>query len=253
MPEDNIPWRKWQAPVPTLVEELRNQHVRQVAAEIHHCAAVSDDGALFTWQTSLNVEEPDEPQPELGYGRFIHEFGVPHRVLALEGVRIASVALEYAFTLAVTEAGAVYSLGKGGGRLRHGEGNFREGVFAPKRIEALDGIHVARVAVGDLHALALTRCGRVYSWGALGRDSPVHGLGDGGGDGGGDGDDRDDYSPQPITALLGTCVRSIAAGSSMACAVTHVGALYTWGDNTYGDVVNLGHGDVVNRDRPTLV
>jgi hypothetical protein len=49
-------------------------------------------------------------------------------------------------------------------------------VFLPKRIVALNGLHVVSVAAGFWHALALTRCGRVYSWGAytwlpLGRGS----------------------------------------------------------------------------------
>jgi alpha-tubulin suppressor-like RCC1 family protein len=77
--------------------------------------------------------------------------------------------------VAVTEAGAVYSFGMGDGRLGQGKGA-EEDVFRPKRIEALDSIHVVTVAAGDLHTLALTRCGRVYSWGGNGLDSPVHGL-----------------------------------------------------------------------------
>jgi alpha-tubulin suppressor-like RCC1 family protein len=32
--------------------------------------------------------------------------------------------------------------------------------------------------------------------------------------------------------------------------VTEAGALYTWGYNSHG---NLGHGDALDRDRPTLV
>jgi alpha-tubulin suppressor-like RCC1 family protein len=94
-------------------------------------------------------------------------------------MRIASVAVGDSFTVAVTEAGAVYSFKCGDGHLGHGRGDAEVGVFVPKRIEALDGIHVATAAAGRVHAFALTRCGRVYSWGADGRASPVHGLGSG--------------------------------------------------------------------------
>jgi alpha-tubulin suppressor-like RCC1 family protein len=41
--------------------------------------------------------------------------GLPHHVLAFEGMRIASVAVGGGFTLAVTEDGAVYSFGRGDG------------------------------------------------------------------------------------------------------------------------------------------
>jgi hypothetical protein len=47
--EEDIAWREWQAPVPTVMEELRSHHVRQVSASNYHCAALTEDGALFTW------------------------------------------------------------------------------------------------------------------------------------------------------------------------------------------------------------
>jgi alpha-tubulin suppressor-like RCC1 family protein len=79
---------------------------------------LTEDGALFTWQTRRNVDDdPDEPVPQLGHGRFVHDFGVPHRVLAFNAVRIASVAVGAGFTVAVTKAGAVYSFGMADERL----------------------------------------------------------------------------------------------------------------------------------------
>jgi alpha-tubulin suppressor-like RCC1 family protein len=236
--------------VPTVIEGLRNHRVRQDVASDFHCATLTEDGSLFTWET-VNANEED-PVPELGYGSYIHDIGVPYRVLALEGMRIASVAVGAGFTMVVTEAGAVYSFEIADGRLGRGEGDELGGVFLPKRIEALDGIHVTTVAAGSLHALALTRCGRVYSWGADDCDMVVLGLGNDSGDGGG-GDDRegDDYHiPRLVTALLGERVRAIGAGLNMSCAVTDAGALYTW---EYNDSGNLGHGDTLDRDRPTIV
>jgi alpha-tubulin suppressor-like RCC1 family protein len=153
------------------------------------------------------------------------------------------------FTVAVTEAGAVYSFGSRDGSLGHGD---TEDVFLPKRIQALDGLHVATVAAGINHALALTRCGRVYSWGSGGRHRSVHGLGHERDDGG-DNDESDDdtpSTPELITALLGERVRAIVAGPFISCAITDAGALFTWGSNIHG---NLGHGDVRIRDRPTVV
>jgi hypothetical protein len=239
------------------MEELRNHRVRQVVAGYSHCAALTEDGALFPWETTRNSEiDADKPVPELGFGSFVHEFGAPYRVFTFEGVRISSVAVGDGFTVAVTEARAVYSFGLSDGRLGYGEGDEDEDVFLPKRNEALDGIHLATVVAGDRHALALTRCGRVYSWGAEGRNNPVHGLGSDSNDGsdgdeGDNGGDEIDYHvPQLLPALLHERVRAIAAGPDTSCTVTDAGALHTWGGNTHG---NLGHGDVLDRDRPTLV
>jgi alpha-tubulin suppressor-like RCC1 family protein len=189
---------KWQPPVPTVIEELRDHRVRQVIVGSFHCAAVTEDGALFTWETERVVYgRKEEARAELGYGRFAHDFGVPRRVCAFEGVRVASVAVGYQFTAAVTEDGAAYSFGLGDGRLGHGKVDPRQSVFVPKRIEALKGIHMASVAAGDYHALALTRCGRVYSWRENSRRVLVHGLGS-------DVDaDIDHRVPQLITSLLG--------------------------------------------------
>jgi alpha-tubulin suppressor-like RCC1 family protein len=250
--EQHVRWRKWHPPVPTVMAELRNHRVRQVGAGYLHCAALTEDGALLTWETKREVDDqPDEPVPELGYGRVIPECGVPCRAYTLEGVRIASVAVGAGFTVAVTEAGAVYTFGVGGGHLGHGGGVGIEHVSLPKRIEALNDVHVATVAAGYYHTLALTRCGRVYSWGLKRRNGMMFGLGND--SAGGDSNDKgdDDHSiPCLITALLGERVRTIAAGSGSSCAVTDTGALYTWGDNVNG---NLGHGDVRHRNRPTLV
>jgi E3 ubiquitin-protein ligase HERC2 len=110
---------------------------------------------------------------------------------------------------------------------------------------------VATVAAEDNHALALTRCGRVYSWGGSDRDSTlVLGRGNNGG-GNGDGLAEDDFCiPQLSTALLGERVRAIAVGPDMSCAVTDAGALYTWGDDDSGC---LGHGVDHGEGRPKLV
>jgi alpha-tubulin suppressor-like RCC1 family protein len=50
-----------------------------------------------------------------------------------------------------------------------------------------------------------------------------------------------------IKSLLGNRVRAIAAGEHMSCAVTEAGALYTWGENGYG---NLGHGQTRHQNKP---
>jgi alpha-tubulin suppressor-like RCC1 family protein len=244
--EEGIGWSKRQPPVPTVMEELRNHRVHQVAAGGNHCAALTEDGALFTWETLRRANtRADKPVPGLGYGRCITDYGVPCRVFAFEGMRIASVAVGEGFTVAVTEAGAVYSFSEGDGRLGHWRSN-GENVLLPKRIEALDGLHVVSVAAGDWHALDLTKCGRVYLWGADGRDGLVHGLSSAILD-----LDDDDFDiPQLITALLGERVRAIAAGPDVSCAVTDAGALYTWGEDECG---SLGHGDVCGRNMPDLV
>jgi alpha-tubulin suppressor-like RCC1 family protein len=49
--EDNIRWGKRQPPVPTVMEELQKHRARQIAVGDSHCAALTEDAALFTWET----------------------------------------------------------------------------------------------------------------------------------------------------------------------------------------------------------
>lgn len=143
-------------------------------------------------------------------------------------MRIASMAVGTGFTVVVTEAGAVYSFGVADGRLGNGGSDQDERVFLPKRIEALDGMHVTTVAAGNWHALALTVCGRMYSWGISGDGNiePELGLRN-------DSNDHRNHSfcsvSRLIAALRDKRVQAIAAGPDASCAVADAGALYTLG------------------------
>jgi alpha-tubulin suppressor-like RCC1 family protein len=123
-------WSEGPAVVPTPIVALQNHHVCQVVTGYFHSAALTEDGALFTWESRADSLS-DEAQPELGFGSFIPVFGAPHRVFAFDGVRITSVAVGDIFTVAVTEAGAVYSFGMGDGRLGHGDDDDGVDVFLP--------------------------------------------------------------------------------------------------------------------------
>jgi hypothetical protein len=75
--------------VPTLIEELCDHRVRQVAAGYHHCAAVTEEGALFMWWNArgedewMEMEEEEEPQLGLLHGAPIGNLWPPQCVTAL--------------------------------------------------------------------------------------------------------------------------------------------------------------------------
>jgi E3 ubiquitin-protein ligase HERC2 len=237
--------------VPTVVEQLRACRMRMVAAGASHSVALSEDGVLFSWGDASAVHgewryaEPDSPV--LGdcevYGRGLgREVApgadrVPQPVTALAGVRIATEAAGDFFTLAVSEAGAVYSFGKGGhGRLGHGD---RLNVRLPKQIQSLRGVCVLTVAAGGAHALALTRSGVVYSWGLGDSGQLGHGL-----------PCKSKHAPAIVEALRGVRVDRIAAGDAHSCASSSAGGLYTWG---YGEQYQLGHRSWRDESTPRLV
>jgi alpha-tubulin suppressor-like RCC1 family protein len=163
--------------VPTLIEELCDHRVRQVAVGSLHCATVTEEGAIFMWPTAQGEQEwllmsEDEDVPRLGllHGITTGNLWPPQGVTALGKERVGSVAVGSSITLVTTESGAVYSFGDGHlGCLGHGD---KEDQIHPKRIEALQGVYVTTVAVhGALRSLTFTACGCVYRCGLCERSS----------------------------------------------------------------------------------
>ena len=131
--------------VPTRIESLRRIE-RIAAGSSLTSAAVDEKGRLFTWGQARLVEEGEDEDGELEEFRVPNGLGyeldaeteyqlTPKQVDALSQDRVVGVAFGHAFTLAVTDAGAVFSFGfsrKGG--LGHGS---LESEVLPRRIEAL--------------------------------------------------------------------------------------------------------------------
>jgi len=197
--------------------------------------AFDADGILFTWgQATDDEDEPDSSS--LGYARDSQTESqlTPKWVEALSEDSVVGVALGCGFTLAVTDAGAVFSFGYGKrGALGHG---LLEAEVLPRRIEALTltGRRFVAVAAGASHALALTEEGELYGWGMGGANS--HGW--------------DEPTPQRVTALIGQPVKHVDACDCISCAVTEKGEIYTWGNSEFGQ---LGHGDDSAQHTPKRV
>jgi len=192
-------------------------------------AAVDEVGRLFTWGRARGYARNTGLVVPTGLGyEFDHELNyqlTPKWVDTLSEVRVMGVALGGGFTLAVTDAGTVFSFGfSPHGALGHGS---LEVEVLPRRIEALTltGRRLVTVAAGMFHALALTEEGDLYAWGD--RSAAGHGLG------------HHEAIPRQVAALAGERVRHVAAGHNSSCAVTEKGELFTWGSGEFG---HLGHG-----------
>jgi hypothetical protein len=97
--------------------------------------------------------------------------------------------------------------------------------------------NVTAIAGGYYHSLAIQN-GSVYAWG--GNNLGQLGLG------------FTDSSPHTTPTLIPglSNVTQLLASNYSSYALTASGALYSWGDNTYGQ---LGLGDTIARSSPTLV
>ena len=126
---------------------------------------------------------------------------------------------------AVTQSGRLFTWGNGAwGKLGHGDGERSE--EAPKQVAALADEHVVAVAGGNGHTAAVTRSGRLYTWGLgdsgeLGHGTSMQDWEHGSGQ----------LMPKPVDALSDEHVVSVAAGLAHTAVVTATGTLFVMGNS----------------------
>ncbi|XP_076824506.1 E3 ubiquitin-protein ligase HERC2-like isoform X1 [Clavelina lepadiformis] len=217
---------------PRVIEALQGKLVVQIAAGGSHSAATTASGQLYTWGKGR-------------YGRLGHKDSEdqlkPKLVEALIDNFVVDVACGSgdAQTLCITgesSVNVVWSWGDGDyGKLGRGGS---DGCKVPLVIETLLSKDVIKVACGSQFSLALTRSGRVYSWGKGDYYRLGHGT------------DEHIRRPQVIESLRGKKVTDVAVGSLHCIVCTDDGEVYTWGDNDEGQV---GDGSTQASQYPKLV
>ena len=209
-------------------ERRRRWGTQQVVERgAHHWVFVDAGGGVLTCGSESVLGTDSAPWPNagvLGHGALSggHKVvALPTVVAGLTGVRVVSIAASDVYSLALTEAGQVFSWGKGeNGCLGHGN---EQDLHTPKLVEALQAMRVVGVAASAFDSLARTNAGQLFQWGALGgRDA------------------RRLLVPKLVTALQAIKVVDVAAGRSLYLAVTDDGRVYSWGRG--GSPNALGHG-----------
>jgi alpha-tubulin suppressor-like RCC1 family protein len=214
--------------LPRKVEALAGQRIIAVSAGESHSLAITADGSMWSWglvRWGL-----------LGYGEEQRQ-PLPKKVEAFTGQRVVAVSAGFVHSLAITADGALWSWGRGGYELGHGDQQNR---LLPKKIVAFAGQRVVAAAPGHSHhSLALTADGVVWSWGR-GHAGVL-----------GHGDEQDQLLPKKVEALAGQRVVAVSAGGDHGIALTVDGAVFAWGEGRYGC---LGHGeDLSNKLLPKKV
>lgn len=203
--------------------------IKQIQTGSCHTMALSQDGRVYTWGAGSHGQ--------LGLGNMDNQAN-PCLVSSLSKRKIADIACGSTFSMARTQAGTVYTWGGPGPCL--GQGVYvGDGCNAhPMAVHALAREHVEHIQAGRTFAVALTRSGKLFSWGK--GDYGQLGLGD----------DKDRVVPQELGLPSHAPVLLVAVGARHAGAVDSQGNLFMWGSNTHGQ---LGVGDTDFRSRPTHV
>eukprot|EP00252_Welwitschia_mirabilis_P002527 TRINITY_DN12498_c0_g1_i1.p1 TRINITY_DN12498_c0_g1~~TRINITY_DN12498_c0_g1_i1.p1 ORF type:complete len:462 (-),score=87.69 TRINITY_DN12498_c0_g1_i1:131-1516(-) len=215
---------------PSLNTYLEN--VQNIALGGLHSVALTKDGEAFSW----------------GYGGFgalghttYHRERIPKKIICPWAGRLTYIATSGAHTAAVCNSGEVYTWGRDEGEGRLGLGSGRapdDGASGtPLKVDALPVPAIA-TSCGGFFTLALTRDGKVWSWGGnenseLGRDATLH-----------------SWIPNPVTSLDGVNIVQIACGGFHSLALSDDGKVFTWGHGGQGQ---LGHGSTHNVKVPQIV
>jgi alpha-tubulin suppressor-like RCC1 family protein len=221
-------------------------HLAVVTAGSSHSASISRRGELYTWGLASSGE--------LGHGGWTPiEVPVPRMILSLNRTRVVSVCAGANHTLAISEAGQLWSCGRG----RHGQlghGHFHdEGVLT--LVDSIRGERIVSAAAGKAHSMALAADGKIFTWGdarhgQLGHQQLAALM---------QAPNPQPIAipfPQPIASLEPAKLRppqrvtAIAAGGDHSMAVTVGGTLLAFGSNKHGQ---LGTGDFLDRMTPTEV
>ncbi|PSC72205.1 ultraviolet-B receptor UVR8 [Micractinium conductrix] len=212
---------------PQPVTALQGKRVVRVACGAEHSVCSTDEGEVFGW----------------GWGRYgnvgdgeTQDRHTPTKAKGLEGVKVAQVACGWRHSIAVDEAGSMYTWGWNSyGQLGHGD---RIDQYIPKRVEALRQQRVALVTGGWRHTLAADGEGRVWAagWGKFGQC--------------GVGTNEDVVTPQQVQALAGQRVVLLESGWKHSLAVTDTGRFYAWGRNVNGQ---LGTGGTQDSNVPVEI
>lgn len=131
--------------VPTMIEALSHVKVTQVACGGFHSAATTESGALMTWGGGEHGQ--------LGHGDKVNKT-TPYTVSALADQVLIMITCGWSHTAALTDDGTVYTWGNGDhGKLGYGD---TQKVTVPRVVEALEGLHVVKIASYNEHTAALT-------------------------------------------------------------------------------------------------
>ncbi|WP_176736710.1 RCC1 domain-containing protein, partial [Oligoflexus tunisiensis] len=208
----------------------------QAAVGSDHTCGLTSQGQVYCWGSNSGGE--------LGDGSDVDAdapLEVDNTAFAI-GERIGLISAGWSHTCAVSTVGNAYCWGdNSNGQLGDGSTTARSIPTAVDVSLLAPGERFTQVTGGDDHTCGLTSIGKAYCWG--GNDTGQLGDGNSG--------VATDIPTSIDTSTLspGEVFVSISAGNNHTCAITSLGRLLCWGDNSDGQ---LGDGSGDDQDIPAL-
>ncbi|MGA8114102.1 MAG: Ig-like domain repeat protein [Actinocatenispora sp.] len=192
-----------------------------------HSLALTSTGSVLAWG--------DNSDGQLGNGTNA-DSNVPVTTSLPAGTTITALAAGRLHSLAATSTGSVLAWGDNAfGQLGNGS---TTDTNTPVAATVPAGTTVTAVSAGSNHSLALTSTGSALAWG----DNTFGQLGNG--------TNTDSSVPIAVSLPAGTTATQISAGGYYGMVLTSVGAVLSWGSNTFGQ---LGVGSHTDSNSPAPV
>lgn len=198
-----------------------------IVAGAGHCMALTSEGRLWAWGyntygelgdgTSTARNTPGPVQRVAGMGKLVHVAGFENWSMALD------------------DSGVLWGWGRNWENQIDNSDCSQH--FSPVRIALPEP--VSRMACGVNHGLAVDRRGNLWAWGE--NSNGQLGLGHV--------DETKGFVKVPKPPTMGEIV-FVAAGSTSSYAIDAAGKVWSWGDNSYGQ---LGDGTIIPRSSPAAV
>lgn len=219
--------------VPQRIEALsaRDDAPVQVACGRQHSLVLCADGTVYSFgqgavgQLGLGSTADAHAPQCVALASVVGNEGAGEACAMPRVVRLSAGVFH---SLAITEAGRLYSWGSGtNGRLGHGDTVMRT---RPRMVEALGEVDVVHISAGSGHSLAVSRAGCLYTWGQGYNGRLGHG--------------NQETKPQPeiVEALLGQTITQAVAGCEFTICATDKGAAFSFGHRDFSGTVWWGRG-----------
>ncbi len=215
---------------------LSGKIIKRVATGRFHSIALASDGTVYTWGRNYYGQLGNGNNTDSNLPVAVNTSGV------LNGKIIIQVAAGFHHSLALASDGIVYVWGHGlYGQLGNGNNTDSNVPVAIDTSGVLSGKIISQIALGSYHSIALSSDGKVYTWGS--------------GNFGQLGNQTFTDTSVPVAVdtngvLSGKTIIQVAAGYNHSIALASDGTIYTWGDNSIGQ---LGNGTFTGTNVPIAV